>query len=153
MPYLRGEEDRQYDGCILCAKVNATDDAAEYVVARTAHMVVALNLYPYNNGHLLVIPRRHVPSIEALETDALTDLMVTVNTGIAALRALYRPDAFNIGANIGSGAGAGIPEHFHMHVVPRWHADSNFMMVTAGTRVVPDLLENTYRELREVWGA
>lgn len=151
MPYLRGEDSRQHDGCILCGKVHTEDDAAEFVVARTEHMVVALNLYPYNNGHLLIIPRQHVPSIEALPVEALTDLMVTVNKGIAALRALYKPHAFNIGANIGSEAGAGIPEHFHLHVVPRWNADSNFMMVTAGTRVVPDVLENTFRELREVW--
>jgi ATP adenylyltransferase len=151
MPYLRGEDKANSDGCIFCAKARGEDDAGEYVVARSAHVFVALNRYPYNNGHALIIPYAHVPSLEDLPSEALLDLMQTVNQTIAALRRVYRPQAFNVGANIGTAAGAGIAEHFHMHVIPRWAADTNFMGITAGTRVIPDLLDATYRQLRDAW--
>ncbi len=151
MPYLRGEVEKQ-PGCVFCAKVDADDDV-EYVVARGAHVFVTLNTYPYNNGHLLIVPYAHVASVEDLAPDALLDLMQTLNKSIAALRRVYRPQAFNVGANIGAAAGAGIADHFHVHVVPRWGADTNFMTVTAGTRVIPDLLDNTYRDLRAAWDA
>lgn len=151
MPYLRGEVEKQ-PGCVFCTKIDA-DDAAEYVVARSEHVFVTLNTYPYNNGHLLIVPYAHVASVEDLPPEALLDLMRTLNKAIAALRRVYHPQAFNIGANIGAAAGAGIADHFHVHVVPRWGGDTNFMTVTAGTRVIPDLLDGTYRDLRAAWEA
>ncbi|MBN1202793.1 MAG: HIT domain-containing protein [Anaerolineae bacterium] len=151
MPYLTGEEKKDYEGCVFCAKSSADDDASEYVVVRSEHVFVALNSYPYNNGHLLIVPYAHVASVEDLPPDVLTDLMQTLNKALAALRRIYNPDAFNIGANIGSAAGAGIPAHFHLHVVPRWQADVGFITVVSGTRVVPDTLDTTYRRLREAW--
>ena len=99
----------------------------------------------------MVVPYEHVDSQEMLPTEALTDLMVTINQALVALRKLYSPPAFNLGANIGQAAGAGIAEHYHFHVVPRWPADSNFMTVLGDTRVIPDTLDNTYRELKAVW--
>jgi ATP adenylyltransferase len=151
MPYLRGEDKQDGDGCVFCAKAAAEDDAREYVVARSAQVYVTLNLYPYNNGHALIVPYAHVPSLEDLSPDALLDLMLTVNKTLAALRKAYQPHAFNLGVNIGAAAGAGIAGHVHLHIVPRWNADTNFMAVTAGTRVIPDLLDATYQALRAAW--
>lgn len=157
MPYLRGETRKPYAGCVFCVKGSgdASDpefDQRELVVARSEHVFVALNMYPYNNGHLLVIPYAHAGSLEDLPPDTLTDLMLSTNTALAALRAIYQPDAFNIGANIGASAGAGIPDHVHLHIVPRWNADTNFMTVIGGTRTMPEMLDETWRRLREVWG-
>jgi ATP adenylyltransferase len=156
MPYLRGEENKDYDGCFLCIKGQGDpDDPAfddrEHIVARSKYVYVTLNAYPYNNGHLLIAPYAHVASIEHLPPDALTDLMLTVNRALVALRTVYNPQGFNVGINIGEGAGAGIPDHVHLHVVPRWNADTNFMTVVAGTRMIPDTLDGTYRQLRDAW--
>jgi ATP adenylyltransferase len=149
MNYLTTNKPRP-DGCVFCAKING-DDEAEQIVARSAHVFVTLNLYPYNNGHLMIIPYAHVGSMEALPVEALTDLMLTTNTALAALRTIYNPHGFNIGANLGGAAGAGIAEHFHLHIVPRWSGDTNFMTITADTRIIPDELSQTWRKLRDVW--
>jgi ATP adenylyltransferase len=156
MPYLRGEDRAHYDGCLFCIKGagnpnDPTFDAREYVVARSAYVYAALNMYPYNNGHLLIVPYAHVPSMEHLPSEVLTDLMLTANKALTALRAVYNPHAFNLGANIGASAGAGIPDHFHLHIVPRWEADTSYMTVIGGTRVIPDLLDDTYSKLRAAW--
>lgn len=149
MSYIRGEK-KPVSGCIFCNKIAANDET-EQIVARTEHVYVTLNRYPYNNGHLMVVPYEHIESQEALSPDALTDLMLTINRALAALRRLYNPAAFNLGANIGAAAGAGIAEHYHFHIVPRWPGDSNYMTTVASTRVIPDTLDNTYRELRIIW--
>lgn len=148
MAYIRS--DKQVDGCVFC-KLAADEANATQVVARSQHVYVTLNLYPYNNGHLMVVPYEHVQSQEALSPEALTNLMVTVNRCLAVLRKVYNPAAFNLGANIGAAAGAGIAEHYHFHIVPRWNGDANFMSVVSDTRVIPDTLENTYRELKAAW--
>ncbi|MAS33183.1 MAG: HIT family hydrolase [Anaerolineaceae bacterium] len=149
MAYIRGEK-KPVEGCLFCNK-HLGDDDAEQIVARSQHVYVTLNRYPYNNGHLMVVPYEHVQTQEALETEALTDLMLTINRALAALRKLYSPQAFNIGANIGAAAGAGIAEHYHFHLVPRWPGDANFMTVVGDTRVIPDTLDNTYEELKGIW--
>jgi ATP adenylyltransferase len=156
MPYLRGEDKKHYEGCPFCIKGKGGPDdpdfdAREYVVARSDHVYAALNMYPYNNGHLLIIPYAHVPSMETLSPEVLTDLMLVVNRALAALRRVYQPQAFNVGANIGADAGAGIPDHFHFHIVPRWNADTGYVTVIGGARVIPDMLNETWRLLREVW--
>lgn len=151
MPYLRGETTKP-DHCVFCHKINASDDD-ELVVYRSEHVYVTLNLYPYNNGHLLIVPYQHVADLTDLAPAVLTDLMLTTQQAITALRAVYRPAAFNVGINLGEAAGAGVAEHLHQHLVPRWPADSNYMTVIAGTRVVPDLLEDTYRQLKAAWPA
>jgi ATP adenylyltransferase len=139
------------DECVFCAKPKVTDDSEEHIVARSTFVYVTLNLYPYNNGHAMVIPYAHVPSMEHLPTEGLTDLMLMTNKTIAALRKVYTPHAFNVGANIGKAAGAGIAGHFHLHIVPRWEGDTNFMTPVSGTRVIPELLLDTWRKLREAW--
>ncbi len=150
MSYLRGEKPKSQVSCIFCAKIDAPDET-EHVVYRSEHVYVTLNLYPYNNGHLMVVPYQHVPSTEGLSTAALTDLMLTTNAAIAALRKVYNPAAFNIGANLGEAAGAGVAGHFHLHIVPRWGGDTNFMSVVGATRVIPEDLDSTWRKLREAW--
>ncbi|PJF31878.1 MAG: HIT family hydrolase [Candidatus Thermofonsia Clade 1 bacterium] len=148
--YLSGEKKKPEVDCIFCAKVNA-DDEAELVVYRSTHVYVTLNLYPYNNGHLMIVPYAHLPSTEQLSPEALTDLMLTTNAALATLRHVYNPQAFNVGANLGEAAGAGVAGHFHLHIVPRWAGDTNFMSVVGSTRVIPDELVQTWRKLREAW--
>lgn len=149
MPYLRGETSEP-DHCVFCYKVEADDDA-EYVICRSDHVYATLNLFPYNNGHLLIVPYAHVADIEDLAPEVMADLMRTAQEAVRALRAVYHPQAFNLGINLGPAAGAGIAEHFHMHLVPRWAGDTNYMTVVGQTRVIPDMLADTYRQLRTAW--
>ena len=149
MAYIRGEK-KPLEGCVFC-NLAADIHNESQVIARSKFVYVTLNLYPYNNGHLMVVPYEHIQTQETLETEALTDLMLTINRSIGALRKVYNPAAFNLGANIGSAAGAGIAEHYHFHIVPRWNGDANFMSVVGNTRVIPDTLENTFRELKQAW--
>jgi len=139
------------EGCIFCGKIAENDDQTSYVLHRGEKCYVMLNLYPYNNGHLMVSPYQHVPSLEQLEEDTLTEMMRLVNKSLKALRRAMRPDGFNVGVNIGKAAGAGIEQHVHIHVVPRWNADTNFMPVFSQTRVIPELLDETYRKLKAAW--
>jgi len=150
MAYIRGEK-KPVSGCVFCSKNDPEQDDAEQVIARSRFVYVTLNRYPYNNGHLMVVPYAHVMTQEDLDIDGLTDLMVMVNRALAVLRKAYNPPAFNLGANIGPAAGAGIAEHYHFHIVPRWPGDANFMTTVSSTRVIPDTLENIYRELKAVW--
>lgn len=149
MAYIRGEK-QPVEGCIFCQLGAAEDDRAQ-VIARSRWVYVTLNLYPYNNGHLMIIPYEHVDTPEKLPAETLTDLALTTNRALAALRRAYNPPAFNLGANLGAAAGAGIAEHYHFHVVPRWPGDSNFMTTIGHTRVIPDSLDNIYRDLKAAW--
>ena len=151
MAYIRG--DRAPDvNCIFCAMLGAVqNDADALVVARSTHNFVTLNKYPYSNGHLMIVPNAHLASLEELSAEAQADLMTLTSRCLRALRQLYQPPAFNIGANIGGEAGAGIAAHFHFHIVPRWAGDVNFMTSIANTRVVPDSLDNVYRDLKATW--
>lgn len=156
MTYLTAEKAKANVDCVFCHKVPFVDEAtdiSEHVVARSKYVYVVLNKFPYNNGHVMVIPYQHVGSLENLQTEALTDLMVMVNHTLAALRKIYNPHGFNVGANLGGAAGAGIAEHVHMHIVPRWAGDTNYMTVVGATRIIPDVLEETCRKLREVWAS
>lgn len=137
-------------GCVFCEAINAADGDA-LIVARSVHVFAILNLFPYNSGHLMVIPYQHVSTPEDLPDDALLDLLVTTNRAIRVLREAYQPHAFNLGANIGQAAGAGIAQHYHFHIVPRWSGDANFMTTIGETRVIPDTLENMQQELKSIW--
>ena len=148
MEYILSEKGK---GCIFCEKIADNDDQANYILQRGKKCYVMLNLYPYNNGHLMVVPYQHVPSLEQLEEDTLTEMMLMVNRGLEVLRRAMNPDGFNVGINIGKAAGAGIEEHVHIHVVPRWKADTNFMPVFSNTRVIPELVDDTYRKLKDAW--
>ncbi len=134
-------------GCVLCEKMAENRDKENYILYRSSRCCAMLNLYPYNNGHIMVVPYRHVPSTESLDEEELLDLMLVLNKGLAALRKAMNPDGFNIGINIGRAAGAGIEDHVHLHLVPRWEGDTNFMGILADTRVIPELLDQTYEKL------
>ena len=136
--------------CVFCSKFAAPDES-EHILCRAEHAYIALNRYPYNNGHLMVIPYVHAASLELLDPPTLTELMLLTNRGLAALRKAYSPDGFNIGVNLGRAAGAGIAEHVHIHVVPRWNADTNFMPIVSETRVIPETLAQTYARLRPLF--
>lgn len=135
--------------CIFCAKAAAATDEQNFVLYRGSRCFVIMNLYPYNNGHLMIAPYAHVPSIEELDAETLTDIMTTAQLCLAALREAMHPQGYNMGINQGAVAGAGIKDHVHLHIVPRWNGDTNFMPVLADTKVMPDFLANTYRQLRE----
>lgn len=145
MQYLTEERPQ---GCIFCVKLAENRDEENLIVWRGERTFLMLNRYPYNPGHLMVIPYLHVPSVEDLPPETLTEMMLLLNRSLAALRRAMSPDAFNIGANLGRVAGAGIADHVHLHVVPRWEGDTNFMPVVADVRVVPEMLADTYRKVR-----
>lgn len=136
------------EGCIFCEAAASEEDRANLVLFRGRHAFLILNRFPYNNGHLMAVSYAHVPSLEDLETATLTEMMWLVNRGLAALRATMRPQGFNVGANLGQVAGAGMEEHVHMHVVPRWAGDTSFMPVVGDTRVIPQTWLQTYDQLR-----
>ena len=111
--------------------------------------MLLLNRYPYNNGHLMVAPRRHVDSLEAMHDAERLEMLALASTACAALKSSFHPDGFNIGINLGTTAGAGLKDHLHLHVVPRWDGDTNFMSVIAGVKVIPQSLAEVWRQLRE----
>ena len=148
LEYIKGPKP---DECIFCAGPAAGDDAAKYIVRRGEHCFVILNAYPYNNGHVMVAPFRHVPSIEDLDEPALLELMTLTRASLGALRRAYAPEGFNLGVNQGKIAGAGVEHHVHLHVVPRWGADTNFMPVIGDTRVLPQSLADSYKAVRDAW--
>ncbi len=157
MAYLQGSDTAtgmlSESRCIFCDKPKEDRDAENLILHRGQHAYVILNLYPYNNGHFMVVPYAHVASPEQLPTPTLAEMMELLNRGLAALRKVYAPQAFNVGMNIGAAAGAGIAAHVHLHAVPRWAGDTNFMTVAAGTRVIPEDLRVTWQRMRTAWPA
>jgi ATP adenylyltransferase len=141
--------DAEEPGCIFCTKPARQRDDEDLIAYRGERCFVLLNLYPYNNGHLMVVPYQHVPSIEELDAPTLTELMQTAQLCLRALRKAMNPQGYNMGINQGKVAGAGIAEHLHLHIVPRWNGDTNFMPVLAEVKVMPDYLQNTLRQLRQ----
>lgn len=151
MPYIaapRPEKDRRQNP--FTSIPDDPDERRSLLLHRGNHCYIVLNRFPYNAGHLLVIPYREVGDIEDLGTEEYEDLNQTVLLGKRLLRLALRPDGFNIGYNLGSAAGAGIPGHLHCHIVPRWSGDTNFMPVVADTRVLPDAMEHMWDRLRDV---
>jgi ATP adenylyltransferase len=147
MAYIRGQA--RHESCFLCDKAAAgPDDAADLVLRRETRAYALLNLFPYNTGHLMVAPTRHVAGLHELDDDETLSLWRLVGRSTEAVRRAIAPDGFNIGINLGEVAGAGVPGHLHVHVVPRWSGDANFMPVVAETKVLPEMLEETYRSLR-----
>jgi ATP adenylyltransferase len=134
--------------CIFCYAAQHSADRENLILLRGEHAFLILNRYPYNNGHFMVVPYAHVSSLEDLEAPVLNEMMQLLNRGLAALRAAMQPDGFNIGANLGKVAGAGIKEHVHLHAVPRWSGDTNFMPVVGDMRVVPQTWLQTYDDLK-----
>ena len=144
MDYILGQRQQR---CIFCPDGNGEDDAERLILHRGQLSMVMMNRFPYNNGHLLVAPWKHAPSLDGLSNDELLDLMRTLRWSLSRLRKLMTPDGFNVGLNLGTVAGAGVEAHVHFHVVPRWNGDTNFMTVFADVRVIPEHLQQTYRRL------
>jgi len=135
-------------GCVFCKAHESRDDRATYLVERSDDAFLILNAYPYASGHLMAVVNRHVGTLGGARTAELADMMRLVQRAIDALTAEYRAEGFNVGLNQGRAAGAGIEDHLHMHVVPRWNGDSNFVSVLGDTRVLPETLETTWERLR-----
>jgi diadenosine tetraphosphate (Ap4A) HIT family hydrolase len=138
--------------CVLCRVLHAgaPDDEA-YVLWRGRWTAAVLNAFPYTSGHLMVLPLRHVGELEELGAEEAAELWAAVTDGVVAVKAAYRPGGLNVGANLGRAAGAGVPGHVHVHVVPRWSGDSNFTTAVAETRVLPEALPRTWERLRATW--
>ena len=143
----REERNPDVEGCVFCALPDREDDRESRIVARSPHAYVVLNNYPYNPGHLMVIPYEHTGDYGDLDDDVLLDHARLKARTFDALRAAFDPDGFNAGLNLGVGSGGSIKEHLHTHVVPRWQGDTNFLPVLSGTKVIVEALEDTYDEL------
>ncbi len=144
--YIRPEK-KVRRGCLFCALLKEKRDVRNYILKKTPHSFAILNLYPYNNGHTLIIPRRHVADLTGMTPAEKLDLLSLCEEVQSAIRKKMSAHGFNIGLNLGAFAGAGIPEHLHLHVVPRWKGDANFMPVIGKTKVISESLESVYSEL------
>lgn len=145
MEYIEAEKPHY---CILCQKSQEKADEPNYILRRGAHNFVILNAYPYNPGHVMVAPYRHVGTLQEFQDDELWEHIRLVREVVATLKASLESQGFNIGINLGRAAGAGIEDHVHTHVVPRWMGDTNFMTVVPDVRVLPEALAETYRKLK-----
>jgi len=149
MKYIMNHEHKV--DCIFCSALEQEDSPENLIVYRGKLSFVILNRFPYTSGHLMVVPMAHVPSIEDLPAATLTELMQLTAKSMQVLRSVYGAPAFNIGANIGEAAGAGVASHVHFHIVPRWEGDTNFMTALSQTRVIPETLEDTFQRVRAAW--
>jgi ATP adenylyltransferase len=134
-------------GCIFCTQPAEQQDAKYHILHRGTHCFMMLNLYPYNNGHLMVAPYEHIGALELLAPEILADMTSQAQLALKALRRAMKPDGFNMGINQGKVAGAGFAEHIHFHIVPRWNGDTNFMPVLADIKVMPEHLDSVYQKL------
>ena len=149
MKYISRSEKKA--GCIFCNAADCTDSEENLIVRRTKLAFVILNRYPYNSGHVMVVPFAHQPSLVSLDKATQAEMMELINESLKTIESLYKPQGFNVGANIGSIAGAGVADHVHFHIVPRWAGDTNFMTTVGEARVLPEELSQTYQRLKDGW--
>lgn len=149
MKYLNSE--KKEDGCIFCVVIEQKDDSNNLIIHRGERSFVILNRYPYTSGHLMVIPYQHSETLSDLGTETRNEMMELVNKASEVVKEVYKPEGFNIGINMGSAAGAGIADHIHIHVVPRWIGDTNFIPVVGDTRLIPEELDTTYKRIKSEW--
>ena len=147
--YIAHANDEKQPECIFCDALARNDDAAALIVYRGKKVFVIVNRYPYTSGHVMIVPYAHVGELGACEPDALSEMMKLAQQMEVAFRATYKPDGLNLGMNLGRAGGAGVVGHVHLHVLPRWFGDSNFMTVTGETRVLPEDLQVTYQRMQE----
>jgi ATP adenylyltransferase len=145
------ENTQSEDGCVFCNRPSQPNGPENLLVARGQRAYVILNRFPYTSGHLMIVPFAHQPSLEMLDAATRAEMMELMTRAMEVLRFVYHPQGFNLGANIGEFAGAGIADHVHLHVVPRWGGDTNFMTTLGATRVIPECLDETYRRVCEGW--
>jgi ATP adenylyltransferase len=151
--FVEGASGTASDECFLCAKPAQHDDRANLILLRAEWVYVLLNLYPYNSGHLMIAPYSHTGDLGTLDASIAQEMMLLSQRSVVALQQAYQPDGFNVGMNLGKPAGAGVPDHLHMHVVPRWNGDTNFMPVLGDTKVLPESLDQTYDRLEPFFRA
>ena len=149
MEYI--QEGSHEDGCLFCSLLTQEDGPDNLILHRGDNAFVVLNRYPYTNGHMMVVPYSHKSSLDGLDEKTLFEIISLASEALGVLREAYHADGFNLGSNIGEAAGAGVKEHVHLHVLPRWIGDTNFMATTAETRVLPEELEVTYQTLVDLW--
>jgi len=148
MTYILSDKNKEEVGCIFCLGDRRVPDEDRLVLYVGKASFVMMNRFPYNNGHLLVAPIRHVPDIGSLISEERLELMDLLDHSVKILKEVMNPDGFNVGLNLGRVAGAGVEEHLHFHIVPRWNGDTNFMTVFSDIRVIPEHLKETYRRLK-----
>ncbi|MDP9418982.1 MAG: HIT domain-containing protein [Actinomycetota bacterium] len=140
------------EACVFCTILaSGEDDSATFVLWRGESTAVVLNAFPYTSGHVLVLPLRHIADLEQLNGPETVELWSTVTAAVVAIKEAYRPGGLNVGSNLGRSAGAGVPGHLHVHCLPRWNGDTNFMTSLAEARVLPEALSTTWRRLRSAW--
>ena len=144
--YIRPSAQRA-KGCLFCRLLAANRDGAHYILKRSRNSFAVLNLYPYNNGHAMIVPKRHLDSVHALTDEEKLDWLDLYDDVLSAIKKAMRPHGFNVGINIGRVGGAGVPHHLHLHIVPRWKGDSNFMPVISRTKVISESLDSVYKIL------
>lgn len=149
MKYI--ESHNKEAGCVFCNAQAQTDSAENLIAFRGKNAYVILNRYPYTSGHLMVIPFKHAPNLEELDPETRAEMMELTSRCTTILREIYRTQSFNVGVNIGEAAGAGVLGHVHIHIVPRWAGDTNFMSSVGQTRVLPEALEETYQQVRQAF--
>ena len=151
MAYISSADTASSDECVLCARGREVPAATNLVLLRGTSCYVLMNLYPYNTGHLMVVPYHHTADLAGLDTVIADELFDLTRKSVAVLTTALAPHGFNIGMNLGRTAGAGIDEHMHMHIVPRWNGDANFMLIVGGTKLIPEALDQTYAKLRPLF--
>jgi len=151
MKYIQNHKGSEATGCIFCSALNEPDNNENLVVSRGKTAFVLLNLFPYTCGHMMVAPFAHMASLDDLEPVGRSEMMELISQCLVVLKKIYEPQAFNVGANIGEAAGAGVPGHVHLHIVPRWPGDTNFMSTVGEVRVLPESINQTYDRILTAW--
>lgn len=149
MDYIKSNKNNSY--CVFCDELKQPEDDNSLIIHKGKFSFVIMNRFPYNNGHVMVLPYLHCSSLESLDSQSRFEMMELTNHIIKVLKLIYHPEGFNVGMNIGVSAGAGIAEHIHMHVVPRWGGDTNFMSTLGKTRVLPEMLRDSCQQLKDAW--
>jgi ATP adenylyltransferase len=153
-PYIgRDKEAEKANGCVFCHALTQPDTAENLIIFRGELAFLIINRYPYTSGHLMVLPFKHAARLDELDRSTRSEMTELQSKAVQVLTAVYKPEGFNLGANLGSAAGAGIEEHLHLHIVPRWAGDTNFMAVVGQTRVLPEALEETWERVHTTWQA
>lgn len=152
MEYIKSHE-KKPDHCLFCEKLRSSSDKDNLLLYRSAHSFVVMNPYPYNNGHIMVLPNLHIPSLDGLDDDALLDFIKVTRFALTVLTKAMAPEGFNAGLNLGKVAGAGLGQHVHLHIVPRWNGDASFMTVIGEIRVIPEHIVCTYDTLHPLFNS
>ena len=149
MKYLEDQSNKS--GCPFCEAYSSTEDSENLIVFRGLRAFVMLNRYPYTSGHMMVLPSIHQERLSELDQETRAEMTELINRAVEVLNVVYQPQGFNIGLNIGAAAGAGIPKHLHWHIVPRWVGDTNYMSTVGETRLIPEVLEDTFQKIKTNW--